>query len=593
MAPSSKEFDCGESYPRPSQGIERVSFLRRSVWHNAGFGSLRRIRAHIAAVEPRFVPTVYPHDVPGLPSRPEEAAAADPAPTGSDATNEEDWVLDPILAHCSVAQFRKAYLTGDLTPLAVVKALLPLIRRDISPPGIHSTAWIDVKVDLVLQAAEVSTLRYRNKRSLGPLDGVPAAVKDQYDVESYVTTLGSPHDFTGREGDKTYTSWCVQKLQDAGAIIVGKLNMHEFAADTSGINTTYGTPRNPYNKGYYTGGSSSGSAYAVAAGLVPIALGTDGGGSIRIPASFCSVYGLKPSHGRLSYLPGVNQNSTCEVNGPIAIDMGSLATPAASHIGVPASPSLHDMLLLSPSGLATTATTSNTPRVLGVPEAWFDRAEPAVQDLCRSMIDWLVKNKDYTVVPIEIPFLVEGETAHALTVLSHTATAIPEETHAASTASPAVRIMLALGRETGAGDYILAQKLRQVLMQHLAWLWRERHPGMLIVTPATAGAGWPIRHPAREMGRGLSDGRRSLQTMEYVWLANFCGMPSLSVPAGYVVAEGGRVPVGLMATAEWTREDLLMRFGCDTEGLTAERYTRPESWIDLLRAAQGAHLEGS
>ncbi|KAK7943722.1 amidase [Apiospora aurea] len=486
MASSTKEFDYGESYPRPIQGVERVSFLRRSVWHNAGFGSLRRIRTHIVAVEPRFVPTVYPHDVPGLPSRPEETAAADPASTGSsDATNEEDCTLDPILTHCSVAQFRKAYLTGKLTPLAVVKALLPLIRRDISPPGIHSTAWIDVKVDLALQAAEASTLRYRNKRSLGPLDGVPAAVKDQYDVEGYVTTLGSAHDFTRREGDETYTSSCVQKLQDAGAIIVGKLNMHEFAADTSGINTTYGTPRNPYNKAYYTGGSSSGSAYAVAVGLVPITLGTDGGGSIRIPASFCSVYGLKPSHGRLSYLPGVNQNSTCE--------------RAASRIGVPACPELarHALASVRRPGCHRHRDHHHPyAQGLGVPEAWFDRAEPAVQDLCRSMIGWLVKNKGYAVVPIEIRFLVEGETAHALTVLSHTATALPEATRA----SPAVRIMLALGRETGAGDYILAQKLRQVLMQHLAWLWRERHPGMLIVTPTTAGAGWPIRDPGGEMG---------------------------------------------------------------------------------------------
>ncbi|KAK8044685.1 amidase [Apiospora rasikravindrae] len=583
MDSSTEGLEGGESYPRPIQGVERVGFFRRSVWHNAGFGSLRHIRTHIGSVEPRFVPTVYPHDLPRLPSGPDEAA--DPAPTGSDPTNEEDCALNPTLAHCSVAQFRKAYLSGDLTPLAVVKALLPLIRRDVSPPGIHSTAWIDVKVDLVLQAAEASTLRYRNKQSLGPLDGVLAAVKDQFDVKGYMTPMGSPHDFTGCDHGKMYTSWCVQKLQEAGAIIVGKLNMHEFAADTSGINTTYGTPRNPYNKGHYTGGSSSGSAYAVAAGLVPIALGTDGGGSIRIPASFCAVYGLKPSHDRLSYLPGANHNITCEVNGPIAIDMGSLATvysvisqphPASAF---PPAPSLREMLPLN-----------STPRVLGIPEAWFDRAEPAVQKLCRSMIDWLVKNKGYTVVPIEIPFLAEGEAAHALTVLSHSATTVPEETRA----SPAVRIMLALGRETGAGDYLLAQKLRRVLMQHLAWLWRERHPGMLVVTPTTAGAGWPILDPVWEMARGLSDGRRSLQTMEYVWLANFCGMPSLSVPAGYVVPPegGGRVPVGLMATAEWTREDLLMRFGCDAEEVVDERYKRPEGWVDLLRAAQGVHLEG-
>ncbi|KAK8052815.1 amidase signature domain-containing protein [Apiospora saccharicola] len=317
---------------------------------------------------------------------------------------------------------------------------------------------------------------------------------------------------------------------------------------------------------------SSGSAYAVAAGLIPIALGTDGGGSIRIPASFCSVFGLKPSHGRLSYLPGQNHDSTCEVNGPIAVDMGSLAT-AYSVISqphptspFPPAPGLRDML--SSNAL------NSTPRVLGVPEAWFDRAEPGVQELCRGMIDWLARNKGYTVVPIEIPFLSEGQAAHALSVVSDMATAILPDTHAARGVSPAVRILLAMGRETG------------------------------------AGAGWPIgRAPERELKHGVSDSGHSLQTMEYVWLANFCGMPSLSVPAGYVVPEDGdggasdagrvaepgmpgRVPVGLMVTAEWTREDVLMRFGCDAEELTTGRYSRPEGWVDLLRAAQGLVWRG-
>ncbi|KAK8131485.1 hypothetical protein PG984_007923 [Apiospora sp. TS-2023a] len=582
----------GESYPRPIQGIEHIGFFRRSVWHNAGFGSLRRIWSHIGTAEPRFVPTVYSHDVPGLDRGPEEAAGASAAP-GINAADQMDCALNPIFTNCSVAQYRKRYLSGDLTPLAVVKALLPLIRRDVSPPGAHSTAWIHVKVDLVLQAAEASTLRYRNKQSLGPLDGVPAAVKDQYDVDGYVTTFGSPHDFTSREHvGNTYSSWCVQKLQDAGAIIVGKLNMHEFAAGKCS---------------YYTGGSSSGSAYAVAAGLIPIALGTDGGGSIRIPASFCSVFGLKPSHGRLSYLPGQNHDSTCEVNGPIAVDMGSLATVysviSQPHPTSPFPPAPRLREMLSPNAI------DSTPRVLGVPEAWFDRAKPGVQELCRGMINWLVKHKGYTVVPIEIPFLTEGQAAHALSVVADMATAILPDTHARGV-SPAVRILLAMGRETGAGDYLLAQRLRRVLMEHLAWLW-QRHPGLLVVTPTTAGAGWPIgRTPERELAHGVSDSGHSLQTMEYVWLANFCGMPSLSVPAGYVVPEDGdggasdagrvaekgtpgRVPVGLMATAEWTREDVLMRFGCDAEELTTESYSRPEGWVDLLRAAQGVGLEGA
>ncbi|KAK7966650.1 amidase signature domain-containing protein [Apiospora aurea] len=324
--------------------------------------------------------------------------------------------------------------------------------------------------------------------------------------------------------------------------------MHKFGMDTAGINTTYGTSRNPYNRNYYTGGSSSGPAYAVATGLVPIALGTDGGGSIRVPASFCSVFGLQPSHGRLSYLPGHNHNSTCEVNAPIAVDMGSLATVYSVISQQPhsASPFPHaplcDMLLPNSNN-------KNSKKVLlGVPEAWFDRADPGVQGLCRSLIN-----------------------------------------------------DLAVPRARGTTS---AQRVRGDLMRHLAWLWREKYgsQGLLIVTPTRSCAGWPIRSP-RELDRGLSDGNRTLQSMEYVWLANFCGTPSLSVPAGYVIPEGEAgagwpvrfepaaekagavVPAGLMATAEWTREDLLMRFGCDAEEVGRERLRRPAAWVDVVQQA--------
>ncbi|KAI2625128.1 amidase [Xylaria nigripes] len=603
----------GESYPQPVQGhpvpykstsrqnprlsglllliasylVETFGFIRRIVWHKAGFGALRHIQIHIGFTEPRFIPTVYPHDVPNS------------GPAGHIGNTADGPAMDkvdiPVQANYSVAQYRKLFLSGELTPRAVAEAILPLIRRDISPPGIHSAAWTDIEVDLVLKAAEASTLRYQQKESLGPLDGIPVAVKDPYHIDGYKTTFGSKYDLTENDHlGNVYTSWCVEKLQEAGAIIVGKLNMHELGMDTSGINITYGTPRNPHNKNYYTGGSSSGSAYAVSTGLVPVTLGTDGGGSIRIPASFCSVFGLKPSHGRLSHRPGHNTNSTCEVNGLVAADMGSLATvysvlsqphPTSPF---PPAPSLYDLL----------SDTSSRPRVLGIMDAWFDRAEPGVREICRAKIDSLVRNKGYTVVPIEIPFLKEGQAAHALSIISDLATLISDTRRV----SPLTRILIALGHETSAADYILAQKLRRLLMEHLAWLW-QKHPNMIIVTPTTACAGWPIRS-ARELDYGLSDADRTLQTMEYVWLANFCGMPSLTIPAGYVVPEGepgagqiaepgtpGGVPVGLMATAEWTMEDMLIRFGCDMEELKDTHQSHPATWVDIRQAARIVHAE--
>lgn len=221
-------------------------------------------------------------------------------------------------------------------------------------------------------------------------------------------------------------------------------------------------------------------------------------------------------------------------------------------------------------------------------------------------------------MPIDIPFLHEGQIAHALTILTDAATLLPPS-HPTETRyrtefqrlTPANRILLALGRTTTAMDFVLAQKLRRVLMQHLAWLWSESQFGsdMLIVTPVSACAGWPIGNTDVEGGelkRGLSDGDRTLRTMEFVWMANFCGVPGLTVPSGYVVpgeGKGGvagevvgkgqnvtrRVPVGLMAMGEWASEEALLRFGLDAEEVMGGEdecvQTRPECWVDVLKLA--------
>ncbi|OCK74693.1 glutamyl-tRNA amidotransferase subunit A [Lepidopterella palustris CBS 459.81] len=564
--------------------MEWLSFVRRQVWRNAGFGSLLNIREYIEHTEPRFDPTVFPLEGGG--SEFSESLEVEV----ENGVMHKPLLVHPVQKKYSVAHYRSLYLSGELTPLDVVQAILPLIRRDISPPGEHSMAWFDIKVDLVIKAAEASTLRYKEKRSLGPLDGIPTAVKDEYDMEGYMTSLGSVNDYTGQElNANKIDGWCVRMLEEAGAITLGKLSMHEFGLDTSGNNITYGTPRNPYNQQYYTGGSSSGSAYAVSAGLVPITMGSDGGGSIRIPSSFCSVFGLKPTHGRLSIFPGHNHSNTCAVYGPIATDMRSLAA-LYTVVSVPHPTSYFPLSSPTTKKLVGDA---NRPKVIGIPEAWFQRATPAIQALCRGIVNWLAAHKGYTVVPIDIPFVVEGQIAHALTMLTDAATLLPDTRGL----SPANRVLLALGRTTPSTDFLLAQKLRHVLMKHLAWLW-QTHPGMVIVTPTTSCAGWPIRS-ASELKYGVSDGDQTVKTMEYVWLGNFCGMPSISVPAGYIVPEGqvgeeevadqgtiGKVPVGLMATGEWASEYTLIQFGLDAEEAGVDQQCRPPIWVDIVELAR-------
>jgi Asp-tRNA(Asn)/Glu-tRNA(Gln) amidotransferase A subunit family amidase len=576
--------------------LERLTLVSWLIWQNAGFASLRNIRRHLDDHEARFDPAVIPRGEELGPSQLKSAESAN-AGTSSEQVDEADGTSRPY----SVAHYRRLYLSGELSPLDVTNAILPLIRRDASPPSEHSIAWTEVKADLILQAAAASAQRYKEKRSLGPLDGVPVGIKDEVNMEGYRTSLGSPQDYSGLEAHgELFEAWVVTKMKEAGAVILGKMTMHEYGMDTSGNNITFGTPRNPYNRSYYTGGSSSGPAYGVATGLMPVALGNDGGGSIRIPSSFCSVYGLKTTHGRVSYYPGQNHISTCGAMGPIASDMQSLFAlydvlnqPDPHSLFPPTTPGTKQ-LVANHSGSDSGG--SGRPKILGVPEAWLQQATPAVQQICRDMIDWLVRHKQYTVVPISIPFLAEGQIAHAMTLLTDASTMLHDAR--LTPLSPGTRVMMAMGHVTPANDYLLAQKLRRVLMQHLAHLF-ETHPGMMMVTPTSACAGWPIRNEVAEMRHGISDGDTTMETMRYVWMANFCGLPALTVPAGYVVPEGqpgagevavrdtvGKVPVGMMVMGEWASEDALMQFGLDVEGFDLHGPCRPPNWVDVIQLAR-------
>ena len=142
-----------------------------------------------------------------------------------------------------------------------------------------------------------ATARIRAGSPLSIFDGVPVAIKDEVDQTPYPTTVGTT--FLGR-APAAQDATAVARLRAAGALLIGKANMHEIGINPNGCNAHYGPARNPYDPTRDSGGSSSGPAVAVAAGLCPVSLGADGGGSIRIPASLCGLVGLKPTFGRVS-----------------------------------------------------------------------------------------------------------------------------------------------------------------------------------------------------------------------------------------------------------------------------------------------------
>jgi len=359
--------------------------------------------------------------------------------------------------------------------------------------------------------------------------------------------------------------------------------MHQIGADTTNNNPAWGTPLNPYNSKYYTGGSSGGSAYAVAAGLLPFTLGADGGGSIRIPAAFCGVYGIKPSHHRID-----DTESTVTVLGPLAATMADLTASyrllAQPNMSNPTC-SLFDTSITSVEGVN---------RKIGYCKAWFDRADPTVFKACKDTIDYFVNKLDYELVDIEIPYLPEGQLAHAYSILSEMSTSAKLDPVPGSNFmtdyNPGEKILLAVGSQVTAYDYHLAQRMRNLLMQHLAFLFQQ-HPGLLIVTPTSAMAGWPIEKSG-DLTHGVSDANRSIRSMEYVWLANFCGLPAISVPVGYAqpVHGNGKVPVGCMVMGEWGAEEQLLSWGFEAEkylhDIVEGGRVRAGNWEDVFELAK-------
>ncbi len=219
----------------------------------------------------------------------------------------------------NLSQTAQAVASGQRSAAEVVDACIARIEATES----RVNAFTGTRFEAArAQAARVDAQRARGE-PLGPLAGVPFAVKNLFDIEGEVTLAGSK---VNRANPPAATdAVLVQRLQAAGAVLVGSLNMDEYAYGFTTENTHYGACHNPHRLGHVAGGSSGGSGAAVAAGQVPLTLGSDTNGSIRVPSSFCGVWGLKPTFGRLSRRGSYPFVSSIDHLGPFADDLDGLA----------------------------------------------------------------------------------------------------------------------------------------------------------------------------------------------------------------------------------------------------------------------------
>ncbi len=496
-----------------------------------------------------------------------------PVPVGP---NEPRAIADAVLANPatlpgpfqpeSAAHFAAAYRAGKTSPVEVAHKVIDAIAR-LGGREDGLATFIASSADDIRAQAEASEKRIRAGKPLSLLDGVPVAVKDEMDQVPYPTTVGTRFLGTHPAGADAAV---VAKLRAAGALLIGKANMHEVGINPIGINPHHGAARNPYDRGRITGGSSSGSAAAVAAGLCPIAVGADGGGSIRIPASLCGVVGLKATFGRNSERGVYPLCWTVGHVGPIGATVRDVA--AAYVLMAGADPHDVDTLGQPPAHLDGLEKADLSGIRIGIHRPYFEDADPDVVRSCEAGVKALVQ-AGATVVDVPPPDSNTILWSHAVIILSEMVSCLaPHIREDVRRFGLDVRINLAIGRRFTSADYVHALRHRHQLTAEYTELMKNVD---VIVTPTTASVAPPM--PENALPDGQSDLRTTDALMRFVRVGNLTGFPALSVPTGY---GAGGLPVGLQLLGRPWEEHLLMRLGLVVERAVERR--RPAHYVRLL-----------
>lgn len=448
------------------------------------------------------------------------------------------------LVRLSARGLLAGYRARDFSPVEVVDALAGRIERVEPVVGAFTTLALE-RARAEAGEAEHAYLRGEATRSL---EGVPFAVKDLFDTAGVRTTYGSPmFDDHVPAADAT----AVRRAREAGAILVGKTSTHEFAWGITSVNPRQGTPRNPWAPGRMSGGSSGGSAVALAALEAPLALGSDTGGSIRVPSAFCGVVGLKPTYGRISAAGVFPLARSLDHPGPMARTPADAALLLAAVAGLdPADPATEDVPLGDldrelEAGLAglRVAVCPALHRVALAPDlqAVFDGAVDTVEQLGAELVEAYLPEADRIYETFGVIQRSEALFSHEQAGLFP---ARREEygEDVLGRLETATRVRLA--------DYLAAGAERQRIRAGFARLFRDAD---LLLTPVSAIPPLPIgEETVMHLGRELE--LREL-VMSYTTPQDLAGLPACAVRAGF---DALGIPVGVQFTGPpWTEARVL------------------------------------
>ncbi|XP_010484225.1 PREDICTED: fatty acid amide hydrolase-like isoform X1 [Camelina sativa] len=484
---------------------------------------------------------------------------------------------DPMSSfrYWKIRDFAYAYRSKLTTPLLVAKKIISIIE-EFSYDKPPTPFLISFDANEVIKQAEASTQRFEEGNPISVLDGIFVTIKDDIDCLPYPTNGGTTWLHEGRSVEKD--SAVVSKLRSCGAILLGKANMHELGMGTTGNNSNYGTTRNPHDTKRYTGGSSSGSAAIVASGLCSAALGTDGGGSVRVPASLCGITGLKTTYGRTDMTGSLCEGGTVEIIGPLASSLEDTFLVYAAILGS----SSNDRITLRPTPpcfpklLSHNGSNAIGSLRLGKYTAWFNDVNSSdISDKCEDILKLLSNNHGCKVVEIVVPELEEMRAAHVMSIGSPTLASLTPYCEAGKNSKLTydTRTSFAIFRSFSASDYIAAQCLRRRLMEFHMNIFKDVD---VIVTP-TAGMTAPLIPPD-----ALKNGETNLQVttniMRFALGANLLGFPAISVPVGY---DKKGLPIGLQIMGRPWAEATILGLAAAIEEL-APVTKKPAVFYDIL-----------
>jgi aspartyl-tRNA(Asn)/glutamyl-tRNA(Gln) amidotransferase subunit A len=418
-------------------------------------------------------------------------------------------------------------------------------------------AFIALTGDLALKAAARVDERIGKGEKL-PLAGVPFGIKDLFDLQGVPTTYGSK--VFGKTPAKA-DAIAVRRLIEAGAVPLGKLNLHECAFGFTGINPHFGDCKNPWDPTRIAGGSSSGSAVAVALGICPFALGSDTGGSIRHPAALCGLVGVKPTYGRVSRTGGLPLSWSMDHVGPLA----RTAAEAAAVLRVLAGrdPSDETSSRRPVPDYAAELREAVRGLKIGIPHEWFFEAmQPQVADAVMAAIEKLA-GLGCERVEMKLPRLPEVLGAHRAIIFAEASSYHqPHLQEHAELYGDEIRPLLQGGLFLPAVDYLKAQRVRRLVRRDWAKAFEKVD---CLVTPTSPLVATKFGQEKAELPGGAKPLVRAYLDLTLPF--NFSGHPALSVPCGFS-KEG--LPIGLQIVGKPFGEGTMLRL--------AHQYQQATEW---------------